>query len=441
MRFLLISTTTLIILVLSNSALAETLKVTKITRSPWHGCALFSSGKVKCWGSNYTGELNLGYKDEIGDDPGEMGDNLPYIDTNEKVVNLWGDSATCVQFESKKVKCWGYGKYGKLGNENDVTLGDDAGEEAKNLPYLNLGDDFIVKEISMSRDTACALSEKKQVKCWGENHKGQLGLGDIKIRGIAAGTMGNNLPTLDLGSNLVPVKVAVGGSHSCALFENGKVKCWGANSDKGYLGYGKDTNLGDEPDEMGDKLPFVDIGDELAIDITNSGSNTCVLTKFGNVKCWGLGILGTNGIGSTENIGDEEADMGKNLKSVDLGTGNIVTKIEGVGNSMCATLYNKTVKCWGDNFFGKLGLSERDYNVGSSPEEMGDNLEYLELGTKLNPTQIVGGDLSMCALVSEKVKCWGTGKFGELGTESDERLGDDAGEMGDNLPFINLGTK
>jgi alpha-tubulin suppressor-like RCC1 family protein len=39
-----------------------------------------------------------------------------------------------------------------------------------------------------------------QVKCWGLNSGGQLGLGDTNARGDGANEMGNNLPAVDLGT-------------------------------------------------------------------------------------------------------------------------------------------------------------------------------------------------------------------------------------------------
>lgn len=44
--------------------------------------ALSTSGGIKCWGgshSTYSGTLGYGDTDVRGDEPGEMGDDLPYI--------------------------------------------------------------------------------------------------------------------------------------------------------------------------------------------------------------------------------------------------------------------------------------------------------------------------------------------------------------------------
>src|SRR5690349_5188477 len=45
-----------------------------------HVCALSSRGVVKCWGDNWGGQLGIGDNLTRGDDPGEMGANLPAVD-------------------------------------------------------------------------------------------------------------------------------------------------------------------------------------------------------------------------------------------------------------------------------------------------------------------------------------------------------------------------
>jgi len=45
----------------------------------------------------------------------------------------------------------------------------------------------------------CARLNIGQVKCWGVNGSGQLGLGDTVGRGSKISDMGDNLPAIDLG--------------------------------------------------------------------------------------------------------------------------------------------------------------------------------------------------------------------------------------------------
>ena len=74
------------------------------------------------------------------------------------------------------------------------------------------------------------------------------------MRGDQPGEMGDNLPAVDLG--LTATAVVAGDDHRCALLPGGRLKCWGGNDD-GQLGLGDTGNRGDQPNEMGANLPFV----------------------------------------------------------------------------------------------------------------------------------------------------------------------------------------
>ena len=115
---------------------------------------------------------------------------------------------------------------------------------------------------------------------------GQLGLGDIRPR-ESANDLGDNLPFVDLGTGIKPTKIIAEGEQSvCALFDNGKVKCWGSNY-FGKLGIGtQDRSRGGMPNQMGDNLPFVELGEsEVAIDLAAGTHHVCALIVDGKVKC------------------------------------------------------------------------------------------------------------------------------------------------------------
>jgi hypothetical protein len=75
--------------------------------------------------------------------------------------------------------------------------------------------------------------------------------------------MGDNLPTVSLGTGRTARFVTVGSVHTCALLDTGTIKCWGHGA-FGRLGNGDDTDRGDDPDEMGDNLPFVSLSSLVA---------------------------------------------------------------------------------------------------------------------------------------------------------------------------------
>ena len=66
-------------------------------------------------------------------------------------------------------------------------------------------------------------------------------------------------PPCEAGSCAAVRSVVAGGGATCAVFAGGRIKCWGSNT-YGALGIGDETNRGDRPGQMGQNLPFVDLG-------------------------------------------------------------------------------------------------------------------------------------------------------------------------------------
>ena len=71
--------------------------------------------------------------------------------------------------------------------------------------------------------------------------------------------MGDNLPTVDLGTGKTAKQIFAGNEHNCVLLNDDTVKCWGRGNN-GKLGYGDSNDRGDGAGEMGDNLPVVDLG-------------------------------------------------------------------------------------------------------------------------------------------------------------------------------------
>jgi hypothetical protein len=104
--------------------------------------------------------------------------------------------------------------------------------------------------------------DNQTVKCWGFNGAGQsdgfgeLGLGDTNDRGALPSQMGDNLPSVNLGSGVIPQLLSVGNEHSCIVSTAGQTKCWGRNFN-GELGLGNTINYGSAANQMGANLPVV----------------------------------------------------------------------------------------------------------------------------------------------------------------------------------------
>jgi E3 ubiquitin-protein ligase HERC3 len=108
-------------------------------------------------------------------------------------------------------------------------------------------------------------------------------------------------------------------SHTCILLDNGVVKCAGYGLD-GRLGYGDKVHHGIP--EVGDALPTIDLGTgRTAKRFIVGGNHHCALLDDDTIKCWGLNGGGQLGLGDTATRGDELTDMGDLLPTLDLGTG------------------------------------------------------------------------------------------------------------------------
>ena len=182
-------------------------------------------------------------------------------------------------------KCWGNNIYGNLGLGDKQDRGDGADQMGENLPSVDMGANWMVVEVAAGSYHACARLENgaaRAVKCWGSN-RGSLGLGDSDDRGAEVGEMGDSLPEVQLGTNRSAVALGLGQFHSCALLEDGSVKCWGANN-AGQLGLGDTDRRGAREGEMGDRLPAVDLGDgRTAVQLATGRDHTCVLLDNGQL--------------------------------------------------------------------------------------------------------------------------------------------------------------
>eukprot|EP01083_Nonionella_stella_P190584 705784_1 len=327
-----------------------------------------------------------------------------------------------------------------LGLGDTINRGDSANEMGNNLPEVDLGTNFTITQIASGGRHTCALSNHNTVKCWGENGYGMLGLGDTNNRGDSANEMGNNLPEVDLGTNFIIAHISAGYVHTCALSNHNTVKCWGYNA-YGMLGLGDTNNRGDSANEMGNNLPEVDLGTNFIIAHISAGYvHTCALSNHNTVKCWGYNAYGMLGLGDTNNRGDSANEMGDKLPEVDLGTNFTITQIVSGFQHTCALSNHNTVKCWGYNSQGSLGLGDTN-NRGDSANEMGDKLPEVDLGMNFTITQIVLGHAHTCALSNHNtLKCFGRNDYGMLGLGDTINRGDSANEMGNNLPEVDLGT-
>ena len=184
---------------------------------------------------------------------------------------------------------------------------------------------------------------------------------------------------------------------------------------------------------MGSNLNSVDLGSgRTATSITTGTGYSCALLDDASVKCWGRGHYGQLGHGKSNDL-DSPANL-----SITLGTGRTAKTIAAGNFHSCAILDNSSIKCWGSNDSGQLGLGDTS-NRGDGSNEMNDNLPVVDLGSGKTVRGISTGDSHTCTVLDNaSVKCWGKNDSGQLGIGNTNTLGDGSGEMGDNLPVISF---
>ena len=247
-----------------------------------------------------------------------------------------------------------------------------------NLPAVSLGAGRTAKAVRMGDAHACAILDNDTVKCWcAGGGGGFLGLGDTMPRG-GPGTMGDNLPALDFGPGRTVKQLAVGELHGGAILDNNALKCWGDNGN-GKLGLGDLDTRGNVPRQIGSNLHAIDLGPgPTARSVAAAGYNPCAVLDNGQLKCWGAGAAGTLGLGDAIDRGSAPGQMGANLPAVSLGPGRTVRQV-GIGTQhVCTPLDDGALKCWGNSYYGALGLGDPTAR-GFGPGQMGANLPAVQV--------------------------------------------------------------
>jgi hypothetical protein len=192
------------------------------------------------------------------------------------------------------------------------------------------------------------------------------------------------------------VKAAAGVDFTCVLFSGGNVKCWGDGVD-GRLGYGSTSFVGqtEHPWTRDD----VEFGGGRATDITIgcSGKFVCVeIASTKKARCWGHNVYGMLGYGHSVAIGDTELPK----VAGDVTLQGDLTQISAGTLHTCAILSSGDVQCWGEGYRGKLGYASLSNLQAPS------NVAVTLSGAA---TQVAAGEHHTCAIITGgSVQCWGS---------------------------------
>jgi alpha-tubulin suppressor-like RCC1 family protein len=236
-----------------------------------------------------------------------------------------------------------------------------------------------VLQVSGGQNSTCALLPSRSVVCWGQNSKGQLGIGNSSIPRI---------PVPVLVPGLTDVREITSGiDHHCARRGDGTVWCWG-DSLFGQLTIASVGNHAQAPVQ----IP----GIAVAAQVSAGGSHTCIRTTASGVQCWG-----GNG---NQQLG---APVVSNLAVVAISG---VAEVRGGRLHTCARLTSGEVRCWGRNFNGESGTSVPAGSDISTPSPVAG---------VANARGLALGEAFTCAVLADgSARCWGRGDGGQLGDGS-----------------------
>jgi alpha-tubulin suppressor-like RCC1 family protein len=273
-----------------------------------HTCAVLLTGEILCWGRGAEGQLGYGDTGSIGDDPAD--DPLPWQFGGDQATAIAaGEFHNCViGTDNDGAYCWGLGLDGRLGYGNTQTLGDDMMDQLTTLPALGIAEvDFIAAGAAHT----CAIAHTGlEVTCWGAGGSGRLGLGHTLDIGDDGGDPFEMVAPWWGGE--ATLRIAAGDAHTCLAVVGESVRCWG-EGDNGRLGTGSTADIGDDETPEGANAPVDFEAGIVPLGIAAGGRHSCAIVALATdqghrkLRCWGAADFRQIGYPNMEDIGDNES--------------------------------------------------------------------------------------------------------------------------------------
>lgn len=144
-----------------------------------------------------------------------------------------------------------------------------------------------------------------------------------------------------------------------------------------------------------------------AVMVAATFSTSCALLGDGTVRCWGNNVGGQLGIGTTDNTPHPTPAQVQGV------TGATFLSGASAGH-FCAIVAGGQIKCWGGNSSGQLGDGTVGANSPVPTTVCKPDVTPCEPAT--GATFVAGGDTHTCAIFAGgKVACWGSNSTGQLG--------------------------
>ena len=365
-------------------------------------CAMLCDGSLWCWGSLRShialpSSSNTRLPVRI---PFESWDKGPGNATASIMQLSAGAHHTCGLFAGGSLYCWGANTNGQIGVNRNSTL------EPPCL-VITAGRSIPIVQIQMLAYASFAVLEDGSLWAWGENHRGQLGLG---YNSDWSAPKRVNSSRWDHGGTQTGISVLSGFSfHACAIPQDGSLWCWGHNA-AGQLGIGSLENM-HSPVRVQPAVWGSLHGEMPMVDVACGGGHTCALQSNGTVWCWGQIGQGQLGLEAFPNTNQPWPLV------VSGAPDGVVSLVAGFRHT-CALTAAREVWCWGDTL-GQTALQIPEPTWSFLPRKAlttnqstnGENALVRETISSIH-----AGYGSTCVMAAHgAVWCWGLGSSGQLG--------------------------
>ncbi len=368
-----------------------------ITAGPQHSCVATDEGEIVCWGRDrfVGGGADAGAPVAPAD--------APILRFPGKVVSLHaGNEFTCAELSGEageEVRCWGVGHRGELGAGTTDNYLDAASSPP---PPVLLGETAEVHALAVGAYHACAAlgEEGAFMMCWGSAAGSLHGLFYEDEQQAQAVPVPQLIPLDGLLEGLDIDQFVAGREHSCSFDSEERVRCWGRRAFTGDAGlYAPEERV---PFESEGAAVTVELGGALALPrpLAAGPQHSCVIYEDNALRCWGEGMHRELGFWVCNGDPDEDCVYGDDVDEPVTVDKSLLCFRHPASYTMpcaqtptrerlrpralalgerhsCALLERfeddaarSSVRCWGENQKGELGYDEDGPHAAVDAEDL-----------------------------------------------------------------------